>query len=57
VNAEQPTPLCGPVPDGLMRLTVDMPKDMFDELTLASLRRGVPLDRMIITALCLATAP
>jgi hypothetical protein len=41
-----------------MRLTFDMPQEMFDELRLASLRRGVPLDRMIITALCLAaTAP
>jgi hypothetical protein len=58
MNAEHPTPLCGPVPDGLMRLTFDMPQEMFDELRLASLRRGVPLDRMIITALCLAaTAP
>lgn len=58
MNAEHPTPLCGPVPDGLMRLTFDMPQHMFDELRRASLRRGVPLDRMIITALCLAaTAP
>ena len=58
MNAEHPTPLCGPVPDGLMRLTFDMPQDMFDELRRASLRRGVPLDRMIIMALCLAaTAP
>ncbi len=58
MHAEHPTPLCGPVPDGLMRLTVDMPQDMFEELRLASLRRGVPLDRLIIAALCFAaTAP
>ncbi len=32
MNAEHPTPLCGPVPDGLMRLTFDMSQEMFDEL-------------------------
>ena len=54
MNAEHPTPLCGPVPDGLMRVTFDIPRELFDELRLACLRRGMPLDRMIIAALCLA---
>jgi hypothetical protein len=31
-----------------------MPEEMFDELRQASLRRGVPLDRLIMAALCFA---
>jgi hypothetical protein len=54
MNAAHPTPLCGPVPEGLFRVTVDIPKEMFDELRQASLRRGVPLDRLIMAALCFA---
>ncbi len=54
MDAAHPTPLCGPVPDGLMRLTVDMPEEMFDELRQASLRRGLPLDRLILSTLCFA---
>jgi hypothetical protein len=54
MHEEHPTPLCGPVPDGLMRLTVDMPREMFDELRQTSLRAGIPLDQLITGALCFA---
>ncbi len=58
MDATHPTPLCGPVPEGLHRLTVDMPQEFFNQLQQASLRRGIPLDHMIMTALCIAaTAP
>lgn len=38
-----------------MRLTVDIPLDMFDELRQTSLRADVPLDHLISGALCLAS--
>ena len=37
-------PPCGPAPDGLERLTLDVPQRIFRELEQASRRRGVPLD-------------
>jgi hypothetical protein len=37
-----------------MRLTVDMPREMFDELRQTSLRAGIPLDQLITGALCFA---
>jgi hypothetical protein len=58
MNPEEPSPLCGPVPDGLMRVTFDVPHRMFEDLEQASRRLGLPLDRLIVAALCFAaTAP
>ncbi len=54
MNAEHPTPLCGPVPDGMMRLTFDLPQEQFDMLRQASLRRGLPLDQLIVAGLFFA---
>lgn len=54
MDAAHATPLCGPVPEGLMRLTFDIPKEMFDELHQSSLRLGLPLDLLVISALCFA---
>ena len=46
----------GRAPDGLIRLTVDldMPPVIFEALHQASLRRGLPLDRMVFAALIFA---
>ena len=34
--SHQPTPLCGPVPDGLMRVSTDIPIEMFAALCFAA---------------------
>lgn len=51
-----PTPLCGPIPDGLMRITVDIPMVVFDDLEHSSRRRGVPLDQLVVAALLFAAS-
>ncbi len=50
----QPTPLCGPVPDGLMRVSADIPMEMFEELQRSSRRHGMPVHELIFAALCFA---
>jgi hypothetical protein len=41
-----------------MRVTFDVPHRMFEDLEQASRRLGLPLDRLIVAALCFAaTAP
>jgi hypothetical protein len=50
----QPTPLCGPVPDGLMRVSADIPMEMFEELQRSSRRHGMQVHELILAALCFA---
>jgi hypothetical protein len=50
----QPTPLCGPIPDGLMRVSADIPLEMFEELERSSQRHGVQVHQLIFAALCFA---
>ena len=50
----QPTPLCGPVPDGIMRVSADIPLEMFEELQRASRRHGMHVSELMLAALCFA---
>ncbi len=50
----EPTPLCGPVPKGLMRVSADIPMEMFNELERSSRRHGVQVHQLIFAALCFA---
>jgi len=38
----------------MMRLTFDLPQEQFDVLRQASLRRGLPLDQLIVAGLFFA---
>ncbi len=49
----QPRPLCGPVPDGFMRVSADSPLEMFEELQRARRRHGMHVELML-AALCFA---
>jgi hypothetical protein len=49
-----PTPLCGPVPDGLMRVSADIPMEMFEALQRSSRRHGLAVHELIFAALCFA---
>ncbi len=52
----QPTPLCGPVPDGMMRLTIDLPKHVFEQLEESAWRHGVSPGHLADAALLFAAS-
>jgi len=52
----QSTPLCGPVPDGMMRVTLDLPKDVFQELEESARRHGLSLGQLVDAALLVAAS-
>ena len=52
----QPTPLCGPVPDGMMRLTIDLPKEMFEELEESAWRHDLSLGQLLDATLLFAAS-
>jgi hypothetical protein len=45
------TPFPGPIPAGMMRISADIPQEMWEEMKRASLRRGVHVDQLILAAL------
>jgi len=61
---EEPNMLCscaitafpGPIPDGMVRVSADIPRTMFEQMEAASRRRGVHLDHLILAALSFAAA-
>lgn len=49
-----PIPPCGPVPEGMMRVSADIPLEMWEQLRAASGRRGVDIRQLIGAALLFA---
>lgn len=50
----KPTAFPGPIPDGMMRISADIPREMFEQLEAASRRRGVDLGHLLLAALSFA---
>lgn len=48
------TPFPGPIPDGMMRVSADIPMEMWEDMKQASRRRGVDVDHLIFAALSFA---
>jgi len=50
----RPVPFPGPIPAGMMRVSADIPMDMWEDMKQASRRRGVDVDHPIFAALSFA---
>jgi hypothetical protein len=47
-------PFPGPIPAGMMRVSADIPMEMWEEMKRASRRRGVEVGELIFAALSFA---
>jgi hypothetical protein len=45
-------PFPGPIPVGVMRVSADIPMEMWEEMRRASRRRGVEVGDLIVAAQC-----
>jgi hypothetical protein len=50
----RPVPFPGPIPAGMMRVSADIPMEMWEDMKQASRRRGVDVDHLIFAALSFA---